>query len=115
MRGTDPTPEEQQLTLDLPWSLFKLGVVLWSMSTVAFLVLDLPISVPFGLLAAGAVLSGGLATVATAFLLSTRLLRPATARVLELHPPERGHGGGRRRAGDLHLGPHHRRAAAQSW
>ena len=23
VRGTDPTPEEQQLTLDLPWSLFK--------------------------------------------------------------------------------------------
>jgi adenylate cyclase len=31
-----------------------------------------------------------LATVATAFLLSTRSLRPATARVLELHPPKRG-------------------------
>jgi adenylate cyclase len=90
VRGTDPTPEEQRLTLDLPWSLFKLGVVLWSISTAAFLVLDLPVSVPFGLLAAGAVLSGGLATVATAFLLSTRLLRPATARVLELHPPEVG-------------------------
>ena len=90
VRGTDPSPEEQQLTLDLPWSLFKFGVFLWSMSTVAFLVLDLPTSIPFGLLAGGAVLSGGLATVATAFLLSTRLLRPATARVLELHPPERG-------------------------
>lgn len=90
VRGTDPTPEEQQLTLDLPWALFKMGVVLWSLSTVAFLVMDLPISVPFGLLAAGAVFSGGLATVATAFLLSTRLLRPATARVLELHPPEPG-------------------------
>jgi len=90
VRGTDPTPEEQQLTLDLPWSLFKLGVVLWSISTVAFLVLDLRTSVPFGFLAAGAVLSGGLATIATSFLLSTRLLRPATARVLELHPPEVG-------------------------
>jgi adenylate cyclase len=90
VRGADPSPEEQQLTLDLPWSLFKLGVVLWTISTVAFLVLDLPVSVPFGFLAAGAVLSGGLATVATAFLLSTRLLRPSTARVLELHPPERG-------------------------
>jgi adenylate cyclase len=90
VRGTDPTPEEQQLTIDLPWSLFKIGVALWTTSTVAFLVLDLPVSVPFGFLAAFAVLSAGLATVATAFLLSTRLLRPATARVLELHPPERG-------------------------
>ncbi|MGI9085837.1 MAG: adenylate/guanylate cyclase domain-containing protein [Aeromicrobium sp.] len=90
VRGTDPSPEEQQLTLDLPWSLFKFGVVLWSLSTAAFLVLDLSISVPFGFLAAGAVFSGGLATVATAFLLSTRLLRPSTARVLELHPPEAG-------------------------
>jgi adenylate cyclase len=90
VRGTDPSPEEQRLTLELPWSLFKFGVFLWSVSTVAFLVLDLPISIPFGLLAACAVLSGGLTTVATAFLLSTRLLRPATARVLELHPPERG-------------------------
>lgn len=90
VRGIDPTPEEQQLTLDLPWSLFKFGVFLWSLSTVAFLVVDLPISIPFGLLAGGAVLSGGLATVATAFLLSTRLLRPSTSRVLELHPPELG-------------------------
>ncbi len=90
VRGTEPTPEEQQLTLDLPWSLFKLGVVLWSLSTVAFLVMDLPISVPFGFLAAGAVFAGGVATVATAFLLSSRLLRPATSRVLELHPPSPG-------------------------
>ena len=90
VRGTDPTHEEQHLTLALPWSLFKCGVVLWTGSTVAFLVLDLPISIPFGLLAGSAVLSGGLATVATAFLLSTRLLRPATTRVLELHPPKRG-------------------------
>jgi adenylate cyclase len=90
VRGTDPTPEEQELTLNLPWSMFRLGVVLWSVSTVAFLVLDLPTSVPFGFLAAGAVLAGGLTTVATAFLLSTRLLRPATGRVLELHPPELG-------------------------
>ena len=90
VRGTDPTPEEQELTLALPWTMFKMSVVLWIIPTIAFLVLDLPTSIPFGLLAAGAVLSGGLAANATAFLLSTRLLRPSTARVLELHPPEPG-------------------------
>jgi adenylate cyclase len=94
VRGTDPTAEEQRLTLDLPWALFKCGVVLWSLSTLAFMILDLPVSIPFGLVAGGAVLSAGLATVATAFLLTTRLLRPATARVLELHPPERGKAAG---------------------
>lgn len=90
VRGTDPTPEERALTLGLPWFLFKMQAVLWSLSTVAFLVLDLPVSTSFGLLAAGAVFSGGLATATTSFLLLTRLLRPSTARVLEVHPPEPG-------------------------
>ncbi|MGH3457693.1 adenylate/guanylate cyclase domain-containing protein [Aeromicrobium sp.] len=88
--GTDPDPEQQALTLGLPWFLFKMQVVLWTLSTVAFLVLDLPIDTAFGFLAGGAVLSAGLATATTSYLLVNRLLRPATARVLELHPPEQG-------------------------
>ena len=91
VRGTDPDP--RGAAADARRCRGPCSRWAWSCGacpTVAFLVLDLPISIPFGLLAGGAVLSGGLATVATAFLLSTRLLRPATARVLELHPPERG-------------------------
>ncbi len=88
--GAAPTEKEQELTLGLPWFLFKLQVITWSLSTIAYLVLDLRVHVAFGFLAAGAVFAGGIATATTSFLLLNRLLRPSTARVLELHPPEHG-------------------------
>ena len=88
--GTDPTPQQREQTLDLAWFMFKLQVVTWALSTVAFLILDLRIDPAFGVLAGGAVLAGGLATATTSFLLLNRLLRPSTARVLELAPPEPG-------------------------
>jgi adenylate cyclase len=94
VRGLDPTSVERKNTLALPWSLFRMQVVLWLLSCVAFLVLDLPTSVDFGLLAAGAVGIGGLATATLAFLLTNRLVRPATARVLEIEPPKPGAGAG---------------------
>jgi adenylate cyclase len=88
VRGLDPTSVERHNTLALPWSLFRTQVVTWLLSCVAFLVLDLPTSVDFGLLAAGEVAIGGLATATLAFLLTNRLVRPATARVLEVEPPQ---------------------------
>jgi len=90
VRDDEPNEREQKLTLDFPWFLFRLGVVLWSISCVAFLVRNWSLSPLFALQIAAAVLIGGLATAATAFLLATRLARPATGRVLELSPPERG-------------------------
>ncbi|MGI9085560.1 MAG: adenylate/guanylate cyclase domain-containing protein [Aeromicrobium sp.] len=88
--GRAPDDQEQEMTLGLPWFLFTMQVVLWSLSTVAYLVLDLQVDVAFGFLAAGTVFSGGLATATTSFLLLNRLLRSSTASVLELHPPEPG-------------------------
>jgi adenylate cyclase len=88
--GAEPDEAEQELTLGLPMFMFRLQVVTWSLSTVAYLILDLRVDIAFGFLAAGAVFAGGIATATTSFLLLNRLLRPSTAKVLELHPPEPG-------------------------
>jgi adenylate cyclase len=90
VRGTDPDPEEQRLTLGLPWSLFGMQVVLWALSCLAFLVRNLGVDVGFAFQVAGAVMAGGLATATLSFLLGTRLLRQATSRVLEIAPPRPG-------------------------
>lgn len=90
VRGTDPDADEQRLTLGLPWSLFGIQVVTWSLSCVAFLVRNLEVGVGFAFQMAGAVIAGGLATATLSFLMATRLLRQATARVLELAPPRPG-------------------------
>jgi adenylate cyclase len=89
-RGTDPTPEERDLTLSLPWWLFWMQALIWLASCVVFLVANLDISTRFAVQMAGAVFVGGSATVATSYLLTMRLFRPATARVLEVAPPEHG-------------------------
>jgi adenylate cyclase len=88
--GAVPTPEERDLTLNLPWWLFGLQAFTWSGSCVVFFVANLDISTRFALQMAGAVFVGGSATVATSYLLTMRLFRPATARVLEVAPPEHG-------------------------
>jgi len=88
--GEEPTPAQREETLGLAWFLFKLQAITWGMSTVAFLVLDLRVDAAFGVLAGGTVLAGGLAIATTSFLMLNRLLRPSTARVLELAPPEPG-------------------------
>jgi adenylate cyclase len=90
VRGDDPDEDEQRLTLGLPWSLFGLQVLLWGLSCIAFLVRNLDVDVGFAFQVAGAVIAGGLATATLSFLLGTRLLRQATARVLELAPPRPG-------------------------
>lgn len=90
VRDDDPNHEEQELTLGLPWWLFRLQVVTWALSCVAFLVRNWSIGPTFAFQVSGAVLTGGLATATTVFLLANRLFRPATARILEISPPERG-------------------------
>jgi adenylate cyclase len=90
VRDTVPTAEERDLTLNLPWWLFWVQAVSWLGSCVVFFVANLDVSTRFAVQMAGAVLVGGSATVATAYLLTMRLFRPATARVLEVAPPEHG-------------------------
>jgi adenylate cyclase len=90
VRDAVPTTAERDLTLNLPWWLFWLQSVSWLGSCVVFFVANLDVSTRFAVQMAGAVFVGGSATVATAYLLAMRLLRPATARVLEVAPPEHG-------------------------
>lgn len=94
-RGTDPTPEEQERTLRLPWFLFKMSSTLWVVPAILMFVTDVRIDAAFGVIMLIEVISSGLATAATAYLLTNRLLRQVTTRVLELAPPA----GGRRRRG----------------
>jgi adenylate cyclase len=90
VRGTVPTAEERDLTLNLPWWLFWVQAVSWLGSCVVFFLANLDVSTRFAVQMAGAVFVGGSATVATAYLLTMRLFRPATARVLEVAPPQHG-------------------------
>ena len=89
-QGTVPTPEERTLTLNLPWWLFWLQAIIWLCSCAVFFGSNLDVGTRFALQMAGAVFVGGSATVATSYLLTMRLFRPATARVLEVAPPGRG-------------------------
>jgi adenylate cyclase len=90
VHGTVPTPAERELTLNLPWWLFWLQALTWCGSCVVFFVANLDVSTRFALQMAAAVFVGGSATVATSYLLTMRLFRPATARVLEVAGPEHG-------------------------
>ena len=90
VRGSVPTAAERELTLNLPWWLFWLQALTWCGSCVVFFVANLDVSTRFAVQMAGAVFVGGSATVATSYLLTMRLFRPATARVLEVAGPEHG-------------------------
>ena len=90
VHGTDPTPAERDLTLNLPWWLFWLQAVTWLGCCVVFFAANLDVTTRFAAQMAAAVFVGGSATVATSYLLTMRLFRPATARVLEVAPPEHG-------------------------
>ena len=90
VRNSAPTAVERELTLNLPWSLFWVQAISWLASCAAFFVANLDVSTRFAVQMAAAVFVGGSATVATAYLLTMRLFRPATARVLEVAPPEHG-------------------------
>lgn len=79
--GTMPTEAERDLTLNLPWWLFWLQALTWLGSCLVFFAANLEVSTRFAAQMAGAVFVGGSATVATSYLLTMRLFRPATARV----------------------------------
>ena len=90
VRGTEPTPDEQQRTLRLPWFLFKMSTTMWVIPAIVIFAWDVRISFAFGAILLIEVISSGLATAATAYLLTRMLLRTVTTRVLELAPPAPG-------------------------
>lgn len=87
---SDPDTDQRDLTVGLPWWLFWVQVWIWVASCVAFFIRNLPTGLPLAVQVSGAVMAGGLVTAATSYLLVARHLRPATARVLVLDPPEHG-------------------------
>lgn len=90
VRGTPPDADEQELTLNLPWWLFWMQVVIWVFSCVVFFYANLDVSGMYALQLSTTVIISGLATAATSYLLCLRLFKSATTRVLALAPPQRG-------------------------
>jgi len=90
VRGAEPTADEQLRTLKLPWFLFKMSAAMWVVSAVLMFLMDVRIDFAFGAIVLIELVSSGLATAATAYLLTRRLLRTVTTRVLELAPPAPG-------------------------
>lgn len=90
VRGSDPSSEERIRTLRLPWFLFKMSAILWILPAVVMFLYDLRIDTAFAWIVLIEVFSSGLATAALAYLLTNRLLRQPTTRVLELAPPAPG-------------------------
>jgi adenylate cyclase len=87
VRGTPPDEEERALTLNLPWWLFWMQVVLWAISCVVFFYANLHVSDTYALQLSTATIISGLATAATSYLLCMRLFKSAITRVLVLAPP----------------------------
>lgn len=90
VRREDPDPEERQRTLELPWFFFRMSATLWVLPAVVLFVFNLQVSWLAAFISFGVVFTSGTATAATSYLLTTRLLKEPTARVLELDPPRAG-------------------------
>jgi adenylate cyclase len=90
IRGMAPDEEEQELTLNLPWWLFWMQVIIWAFSCIVFFYANLDVSFMYALQLSTTVIISGLATAATSYLLCMRLFKSAITRVLELSPPQRG-------------------------
>jgi len=90
VRGGDPNPDEQLRTLRLPWFLFKMSATMWVVPAFLLFFYDVRIDLAFGAIILIEVISSGLTTAATAYLLTRRMLRTVTTRVLELAPPAPG-------------------------
>jgi adenylate cyclase len=90
VRGTEPTAQEREDTLRLPMFLFYMSASLWILPAIVVFLYDLRTDVVFAFIMMIEILASGAATAALCFLMTTRLLREPTARVLELAPPEPG-------------------------
>jgi len=90
--GREPTPEERELTLRLPWRLFWFQVATWLVSCIVIFWHNAHLGTGFAIQLAGIVFGGGLVTSTTSYLMTGRLFRPAIARVLEMGGPRRFRG-----------------------
>ena len=90
VRGDDPDPEECERTLGLPWFLFQVSAALWVDAAVLVAAFDLHVSLLTAAIAFDVILTSGGVTAAASYLLTVRLLREPTARVLEIRPPKPG-------------------------
>jgi adenylate cyclase len=77
-----PTPEERRLALRAPRTIVFVHIVLWSLAALVFGLLNATFSEELARRVALTILFGGQVTCAIVYLLSERLLRPATARAL---------------------------------
>ncbi|NMH98805.1 adenylate/guanylate cyclase domain-containing protein [Pseudonocardia acidicola] len=89
LRAGDPRRRERKLVLYGPLRLATVQTVLWLTATAVFAAFNATFSWRLALSVGETVLLGGLTTVALAYLLSERILRPAAARVLTTDPPRR--------------------------
>ncbi|RNL80129.1 adenylate/guanylate cyclase domain-containing protein [Nocardioides marmorisolisilvae] len=90
VRGMAPDEEERELTLNLPWWLFWMQVVIWIVSCIVFFYANIDVGAMYALQLSTTVIISGLATAATTYLLCMRLFKSAITRVLELSPPQQG-------------------------
>jgi adenylate cyclase len=86
--GRPPDAEEQRAVLLAPAREAAVHGVLWSIGAVVFTLLNLHDGWHLALVVAITVALGGAATVAVAYLLAQRVLRPAAARALDENVPE---------------------------
>jgi adenylate cyclase len=77
-----PTPTERRVVLRGPRRILFVHIVIWSLATATFGVLNATFSAEAGVRVAGLVALGGLSVFAFIYLISERLLRPAAARAL---------------------------------
>ncbi|MHA6796955.1 adenylate/guanylate cyclase domain-containing protein [Pseudonocardia bannensis] len=89
LRAGDAQRRERTLVLYGPLRLATVQTALWLAAAVVFVAFNATFSWRLALSVGETVLLGGLTTVALAYLLSERILRPAAARVLATDPPRR--------------------------
>ncbi|MEA2375695.1 MAG: adenylate cyclase [Thermoleophilaceae bacterium] len=83
-----PTPAERDATLTFPARQTAIQAYLWLAAAALFLALNVADSTTLALEAAVEVVLGGIVTCAIGYLLTERILRPATARALEHSAPD---------------------------
>jgi adenylate cyclase len=86
--GREPSEKEHRLTLGLPTFTALLTAAGWAVGGLASFALNLDHSLGAASVVGAAVWMGGETTAALAYLMSERILRPATAVALASHQPE---------------------------
>ncbi len=90
LRGArDPTPEDRKMVLRGPLRIAVVHIVLWGVAVPVFAALNASFSGELAFRVGASVGVTGVVITAVTYLLTERLLRPATARVLATEAPER--------------------------